>query len=173
MSQCADTGYRPDDVAAVVDDTSTPIPDSVTPAAQAPARPPVGDETGAAVADTAGAFQSGPATVAGAGVEDRRDDNGTAADESTPEIAPIWNRILGQVDLCPPNSTQQPGPREKRLNELTVFLAAQPFRRQQRHHPRRLWRSGFGQDRHPTGVHVARPPGHRASRWAKGVAAHE
>ena len=127
VSQCADTGYRPDDVAAVVDDTSTPIPDSVTPAAEAPARPPVGDETGAAVADTAGAFQSGPATVAGAGVEDRRDDNGTAADESTPEIAPIWNRILGQVDLCPPNSTQQPGPREKRLNELTVFLQHNRF----------------------------------------------
>ena len=134
MSQCADTGYRPDDVAAVVDDTSTPIPDSVTPAAEAPARPPVGDETGAAVADTAGAFQSGPATVAGAGVENRRDDNGTAADESTPQIAPIWNRILGQVDLCPPNSTQQPGPREKRLNELTVFLQRNRFADEQRHH---------------------------------------
>ncbi|AGB27308.1 hypothetical protein Mycsm_07214 (plasmid) [Mycobacterium sp. JS623] len=44
-----------------------------------------------------------------------------------PEVAPIWNRILGQVDLRPPHSTQQPGPREKRLNELTVFLQHNRF----------------------------------------------
>ena len=65
--------------------------------------------------------------MAGAGVDDRRDDNDNAADESTPQIAPIWNRILGQVDLWPPNSPQQPGPREKRLNELTVFLQHNRF----------------------------------------------
>lgn len=46
---------------------------------------------------------------------------------SAPEIAPIWNRILGQVDLKPPHSAQQPGPREKRLNELTVFLQHNRF----------------------------------------------
>ena len=85
----------------------------VIPAAEAPAGPPVGDETAKAVADTAGAIQSGPATVAGAGVDDRRDDNDNAADESTPEIAPIWNRILGQVDLCPPNSTPAARPAGK------------------------------------------------------------
>ena len=114
-------------MAAVIDDTSSPIPANVIPAAEAPAGPPVGDETAKAVADTAGAIQSGPATVAGAGVDDRRDDNDNAADESTPQIAPIWNRILGQVDLCPPNPGQQPGPREKRLNELTVFLQHNRF----------------------------------------------
>ena len=120
-------GEGPDDLAAAIDDTSSPIPAHVIPAAEAPAGPPVGDETAKAVADTAGAIQSGPATVAGAGVDDRRDDNDNAADESTPQIAPIWNRILGQVDLCPPNPGQQPGPREKRLNELTVFLQHNRF----------------------------------------------
>ena len=120
-------GEGPDDLAAAIDDTSSPIPANVIPAAEAPAGPPVGDETAKAVADTAGAIQSGPATVAGAGVDDRRDDNDNAADESTPQIAPIWNRILGQVDLCPPNPGQQPGPREKRLNELTVFLQHNRF----------------------------------------------
>jgi len=48
-------------------------------------------------------------------------------DTAAPVIAPIWNRILGQVDLRPPHSTQQPGPREKRLNELTVFLQHHPW----------------------------------------------
>lgn len=120
-------GEGPDDLAAAIDDTSSPIPANVIPAAEAPAGPPVGDETAKAVADTAGAIQSGPATVAGAGVDDRREDNDNAADESTPQIAPIWNRILGQVDLCPPNPGQQPGPREKRLNELTVFLQHNRF----------------------------------------------
>ena len=120
-------GEGPDDLAAAIDDTSSPIPANVIPAAEAPAGPPVGDETAKAVADTAGAIQSRPATVAGAGVDDRREDNDNAADESTPQIAPIWNRILGQVDLCPPNPGQQPGPREKRLNELTVFLQHNRF----------------------------------------------
>ena len=120
-------GEGPDDLAAAIDDTSSPIPAHVIPAAEAPAGPPVGDETAKAVADTAGAIQSRPATVAGAGVDDRREDNDNAADESTPQIAPIWNRILGQVDLCPPNPGQQPGPREKRLNELTVFLQHNRF----------------------------------------------
>lgn len=44
-----------------------------------------------------------------------------------PVIAPMWNRILGQVVLQPPHSTQEPGPREKRLNELTVFLQHHPW----------------------------------------------
>ncbi|MCH9731972.1 MAG: hypothetical protein K0U84_20240 [Actinomycetia bacterium] len=48
-------------------------------------------------------------------------------DSTAPQIARIWNHILGQVDLCPPHSTQPPGPREKRLNELTVFLQTNPW----------------------------------------------
>ncbi|ORX14141.1 bacterial transcriptional activator domain-containing protein [Mycobacterium xenopi] len=48
-------------------------------------------------------------------------------DAAAPVIAPIWNRILGQVVLQSPHSTQQPGPREKRLNELTVFLQHHPW----------------------------------------------
>lgn len=39
-----------------------------------------------------------------------------------PIVAPLWNRLLGQVVLCPPQLGQQPGPREKRINELLVFL---------------------------------------------------
>jgi hypothetical protein len=44
-----------------------------------------------------------------------------------PEVAQIWNRILGRIVLNPPHSTQQPGPREKRLCELTVFLQHNRF----------------------------------------------
>lgn len=43
------------------------------------------------------------------------------------QVAPIWNRILGQVSLAPPHSTQEPGVREKRLNELTVYLQHNPW----------------------------------------------
>jgi hypothetical protein len=42
------------------------------------------------------------------------------------EAALIWNRILGQVELRPPHGGQ-PGDREKRLNELTVFLQRHPW----------------------------------------------
>uniref|UniRef100_A0A5Q5BT34 Bacterial transcriptional activator domain-containing protein n=2 Tax=unclassified Mycobacterium TaxID=2642494 RepID=A0A5Q5BT34_MYCSS len=49
------------------------------------------------------------------------------ADGAAPVVATIWNRILGQVALDPPHATQQPGPREKRLNELTVFLQHNPW----------------------------------------------
>lgn len=105
------------------DDSSAPIPDSV---AQAPAGPPSDGYTPWAVAGTVGALQNGATAEPGGGA-DRGDDTETAADDSTPQIAPIWNRILGQVDLCPPNTTQQPGPREKRLNELTVFLQHNRF----------------------------------------------
>ncbi|QNJ89965.1 hypothetical protein HZU40_00455 (plasmid) [Mycolicibacterium fluoranthenivorans] len=108
------------------DDSSAPIPDSVIPAAQAPAGPPIGGTTPRAVAGTVGALQNGATAEPGGGA-DRGVDSETAVDDSTPQIAPIWNRILGQVDLCPPNSTQQPGPREKRLNELTVFLQHNRF----------------------------------------------
>lgn len=44
-----------------------------------------------------------------------------------PQVAPIWNRVLGQVSLNPPHSTQEPGAREKRLNELTVYLQHNPW----------------------------------------------
>lgn len=53
------------------------------------------------------------------------DNAAPAADDAGCEpvqIALIWNRILGQVQLCPPHSDQEPGNREKRLNELTVLL---------------------------------------------------
>lgn len=112
-SQFPDTEY---------DGAIAPIPASVIPAV--PAVSSVGEAATQAVADTAGAPQGGATIVDFA---DRADDSDTAADGSTPQIAPIWNRILGQVDLCPPNSTQRPGPREKRLNELTVFLQHHRF----------------------------------------------
>jgi hypothetical protein len=57
-----------------------------------------------------------PAAGAGAG------DNAPA-----PEVAQIWNRILGRIVLNPPHSAQQPGPREKRLCELTIFLQHNRF----------------------------------------------
>ena len=53
--------------------------------------------------------------------------SGNDSDSAAPQIATIWNRILGQVDLTPPHSDQQPGPREKRLNELLVFLQHNRF----------------------------------------------
>lgn len=53
--------------------------------------------------------------------------SGNDTDAPPPQVATIWNRILGQVDLTPPHSDQQPGPREKRLNELTVFLQHNRF----------------------------------------------
>ncbi|WP_292974830.1 bacterial transcriptional activator domain-containing protein [Mycobacterium sp.] len=39
-----------------------------------------------------------------------------------PAVAPIWNRILGRVTLSPPYPGAEPGPRERRLNELLVYL---------------------------------------------------
>ncbi len=99
------------------DDSSAPIPDSAA---------PIGGITPRAVAGTVGVLQGGATAEPGGGA-DRGDDSETAVEDSAPQIAPIWNRILGQVDLCPPNSTQQPGPREKRLNELTVFLQHNRF----------------------------------------------
>lgn len=39
-----------------------------------------------------------------------------------PVVAPLWNRVLGQLVMCPPQPGQVPGVREKRLNELLVFL---------------------------------------------------
>ena len=55
------------------------------------------------------------------------DKTADVAAASAPPTAPIWNRILGQVALRPPHSTQQPGNREKRLNELTSFLQCNPW----------------------------------------------
>lgn len=52
--------------------------------------------------------------------------DGALAGEA-PQVVPIWNRILGQVSLNPPHSTQAPGAREKRLNELTVYLQHNPW----------------------------------------------
>lgn len=71
----------------------------------------------AAQADAPAAAQ--PVTAA---IDSRQQTDGPA-----PVIALMWNRILGQVVLQPPHSTQEPGPREKRLNELTVFLQHHPW----------------------------------------------
>lgn len=61
-----------------------------------------------------------------AGEDDHTTDS-KASDSPAPHIATIWNRILGQVVLTPPHSEQQPGPREKRLNELLIFLQHNRF----------------------------------------------
>jgi len=53
--------------------------------------------------------------------------SGNDSDSAAPQVMTIWNRILGQVDLTPPHSDQQPGQREKRLNELLVFLQHNRF----------------------------------------------
>ena len=50
-----------------------------------------------------------------------------SADPGLPEVAPIWNRLLGQVELCPPAPGKEAGPREKRLKELMVFLQLNPW----------------------------------------------
>lgn len=48
---------------------------------------------------------------------------GPVADsDSLPPIAPIWNRVLGRYTLTPPHPGAEPGPREKRINELLVYL---------------------------------------------------
>lgn len=54
-------------------------------------------------------------------------DTAPPGDAGLPVIAPLWNRLLGQVVLCPPEPGGQPGPREKRLNELLVFLQLNPW----------------------------------------------
>ncbi|SIJ21795.1 Uncharacterised protein [Mycobacteroides abscessus subsp. abscessus] len=45
-----------------------------------------------------------------------------AAVGGAPRVAPIWNRILGPVQLCPPAGTEPSKDREKRYNELTVLI---------------------------------------------------
>ncbi|UJL32246.1 hypothetical protein HZU38_30325 (plasmid) [Mycolicibacterium vanbaalenii] len=72
-----------------------------------------------AEADDGGAPVSAP--------EDLKRSPADSGDADAPVVATIWNRILGQVVLDPPHATQQPGPREKRLNELTVFLQHNPW----------------------------------------------
>ena len=49
-------------------------------------------------------------------------DSTAAAGGAAPAVAPIWNRILGRITLAPPHPGAQPGPRERRLNELLVYL---------------------------------------------------
>lgn len=46
------------------------------------------------------------------------------ATTTPPRLAVIWNRILGPVTLCPPHGGPE-HPRDKRLNELTVYLQTQ------------------------------------------------
>ena len=125
-AQWPDIGDGQDAAAAVIDDTISPLPDTDLPAAEVLAVVPVGVKTAEADGDTVEVFGNDP-TPDGGGVQDRRDENVSVPEGSGPEIAPIWNRILGQVGLRPPNSPQEPGPREKRLNELTVFLQHNRF----------------------------------------------
>ncbi len=46
---------------------------------------------------------------------------------SEPAVAVIWNRILGQVAMTPPHGGPQVPDREKRLNELLVYLQWRPW----------------------------------------------
>jgi hypothetical protein len=109
---------------------------------EAPASEPVDDEVTAdgqpdeaqaapapPIAAPAAAGPIAPAAITPAAVDDAVPETAgqEPADTPAPVIAPIWNHILGQVDLRPPHSTLQPGPREKRLNELTVFLQRNPW----------------------------------------------
>jgi hypothetical protein len=123
-----DAGYGPDDSLPTAegdadshDDTSIPavaaavaLPDvQAAPPAPAPAADPPWEQPNPLTPPAAVAVQP----VSG---------NDTDA-PAAPQVATIWNRILGQVDLTPPHSDQQPGQREKRLNELTVFLQHNRF----------------------------------------------
>jgi len=82
---------------------------------------PPGEESASSAAadDDGGAPESAP--------EDLKRSPADSGDADAPVVATIWNRILGQVVLDPPHATQHPGPREKRLNELTVFLQHNPW----------------------------------------------
>ena len=121
-----EAGYGPDDALLPADDdadshhdTSSDIPvgaasaaaDALPDVTAAPPGPPWEPPAPSAP----------PAAVAAQPVA------GEDSDSPPPQVATIWNRILGQVVLTPPHSDQQPGPREKRLNELTVFLQHNRF----------------------------------------------
>lgn len=117
-----EAGYGPDDSLPTADDTSGHIPVVAAPAAAAAlpnvqADPPTADPPW----EQPVAPPAPPAAAAAQPV------SGNDSDSSAPQVATIWNRILGQVDLTPPHSDQQPGPREKRLNELLVFLQHNRF----------------------------------------------
>ncbi|OFJ51852.1 hypothetical protein BEL07_20545 [Mycolicibacterium grossiae] len=121
-----EAGYGPDDSlppeggADSHDDTTIPVVAAPAAAAALPdvqAAPP-------APAPAADPPWEQPAPPAPAAVQPV---SGNDSDSAAPQVATIWNRILGQVDLTPPHSDQQPGPREKRLNELTVFLQHNRF----------------------------------------------
>lgn len=114
-------GYGPDDSPPTADDTSSHIPVVAAPAAAA-AQPDVQADPPAV--DPPREQPTPPPPPAAAAVQPV---SGNDSDSAAPQVATIWNRILGQVDLMPPYSDQQPGPREKRLNELTVFLQHNRF----------------------------------------------
>lgn len=88
------------------DDSDDNAPDSALPAA-APAPGPL---------DTVAVQPAAPAAVPA--TEPADDDAGL------PVVAPLWNRLLGQVVLCPPEPGGPPGSREKRLNELLCFSSS-------------------------------------------------
>ncbi len=60
-----------------------------------------------------------------------KDDTDTDTDTDTggagPQVAPIWNHILGQVEMTPPHGGPIDRAREKRLNELLVYLQWRPL----------------------------------------------
>ncbi|MBS4730597.1 hypothetical protein MSM1_20505 [Mycobacterium sp. SM1] len=115
------TGSAGSAAAGTMNDPPAPTP----PAAVPNLEPSGANQTATAGADRAGdngstvSPASPPATVV--------DNSADHAPLDAPVIAQIWNRILGQVALHPPHSSQKPGPREKRLNELTVYLQHHPW----------------------------------------------
>jgi hypothetical protein len=84
---------------------------------------PIGDEPVAVAppaADVEAAPQAPPAPVS---PPPSLGDAGVAAGSGpAPVVAPIWNHILGRMALAPPHPGAEPGPRERRINELLVYL---------------------------------------------------
>lgn len=125
----ADAGPPPPhlDVDDGLDDDGPTEQPSEAAAATAP-----GADVAEVSAAAAGVEESAPPVAADEGApvpapEDPEPSSADSGDADAPVVATIWNRILGQVVLDPPHATQQPGPREKRLNELTVFLQHNPW----------------------------------------------
>lgn len=94
-----------------------PVTDSAAdehPSEYAKLSDPEPDEIGSAAPDAGG---NRPAATAASTI------SATPTTEP-PHLAVIWNRILGPVTLCPPHGGPE-HPRDKRLNELTVYLQTQ------------------------------------------------
>ncbi len=66
-----------------------------------------------------------PIPASAARADDLGDDLDAAA--AGVSVSVIWNRILGQIELCPPHGGPAVPDREKRLNELLVYLQWRPW----------------------------------------------